>query len=374
MNAFTWDQVNAWRLAQQSLSQRADRQQMLEVVIRMGAVHAQVMSAAELQLWTRVQGLTPSDVQDALWKDRTLVKTWLLRGTLHLLATTDLPLYIGVLSTLKHFRRASWQKYYGVSLDELEAIIEGVRVTLTDSGMTREQFASAIVDKTGNPKLRELLLSGWGVLLKPVAFQGYLCFGPSQGQNVTFVQPQHWIGEWQPLDSTQALKEFARRFLNTYGPATIDEFARWVGLEPSDAKRVFKSLADEIEEVEVEGWKAWMLTTGSLEKINAVDSHPTVRLLPNFDLYTLAVARHSQYVLPEQHKGRVYRPQGWISPVVLVDGRIEGVWKYEKKRSQIDVQVEMFAHPTSTVKEGIEAEAERLGEFLGGEVHLSISG
>lgn len=372
MVSLSWDQVNTWRLSQHALLQRADRQRMLEVVTRMQAVHAQVMSAAELQLWARVEDLTRSDVQDALWKDRTLVKTWLLRGTLHLLTAKDFALYIAALSTLKHFRRGSWQKYHGVSLDELNAIIEAVHLTLNDTGMTREQLADAIADRTGNPKLRELLRSGWGALLKPVAFQGYLNFGPNQGQNVTFVQPSQWIGEWSPIEPEEALQEIGHRFLNAYGPATVDEFDRWVGVEPRDAKRIFKSLVGEIEEVEVEGWKAWALVS-SLEPMNRPDSTQTVRLLPNFDPYTIAVAKHSQYLMPEAYKGRVYRPQGWISPVVLVNGRIEGVWEYDKQRSQVIVKVEMFTPPTSEVKQGIEAEVARLGSFFGAPVELIFS-
>jgi hypothetical protein len=343
------------------------------MVTQKHAIHAHKMSAAELQQWARVQDLSPSDVQDALWKDRTLVKTWLLRGTLHVLATRDFPLYIAALSTLRHFQRGSWQKYHGVTLEELEAIIEGVRLTLTDVGMTREQLANSIAEQTGNPKLRDLLRSGWGAILKPVAFQGYLCFGPNQGQNVTFVQPRRWIGEWTPINPALALKEVARRFLNSYGPATIDEFSRWVGLEPRDARQVFKSLADDIEEVEVEGWKAWALAA-SLEQMKTLDVTQIVRLLPNFDPYAIAIARHSQYLLSEQHKEKVYRSQGWISPVVLVDGRIKGVWEYDKQRSQIAVKVEMFAPPTPEIKQGIEAEAERLGGFLGAAAQLIYSG
>jgi hypothetical protein len=345
---------------------------MLDVVTQMGGVHAQLMSAAELQLWARVQDITPADVQDALWRERALVKTWLFRGTLHLLTAQDLPLYIGALSTLKHFRRASWQKYHGVTLDELEAIMAAVRDTLTDTGMTREQLADTIATRTNMPKLAELLRSGWGAVLKPVAFQGYLCFGPNEGQNVTFVQPCHWIGEWTPVEPAQALPEVARRFLKTYGPATVDEFARWFGFEPSNAKRIFKTLAEEIIEVQVEGWKAWTLTA-SLEQMNALDPSPTARLLPNFDPYTIAVARHSPYLMPEQYKGRVYRPQGWISPVVLVDGRIEGVWEYDKQRAKLALKVKMFTPATAEVQQSIQAEAARLGSFLGGDIQLTFS-
>lgn len=372
MLSLTWPQINAWRLSQHHLHERAARPHLLDVVRDIGGLHAQLMSAAELSLWARVQDLSPADVQDALWRDRTLVKTWAMRGTLHLLTAREFPSYVAALSTLRHFRRGSWLKYHGVTLAELDALMEGVRATLTDSGIPREQLANAIADKMQTPKLRDLLLSGWGALLKPVAFRGDLCFGPNQGQNITFVRPDKWLGEWPPVAPEDALKDIARRYLTAYGPATMDEFARWLGLEPGDARKIYRSLGDEIVEVQVESLKGWALTS-TVSHIQSLGAPDAVRLLPHFDLYTVALARQSQFLLPEAYKARVYRQQGWISPVILVDGRMEGVWEQDKQRSQIVVKVELFNPPTARIRQGIEAEAQRLGDFLESKVEVTYS-
>jgi hypothetical protein len=369
MVSLSWSQVNAWRLSQHHLVERADRSQWLDVVRKIGGLHAQLMSAAELSLWARVADLSAADVQGSLWQDRKLVKTWAMRGTLHLLAADEFSLYIGALSSFKHFRRSSWLKYHGVSLTELEALIESVRTTLDGGGLTREQLADVVAEGAGQPKLRDLLRSGWGTLLKPVAFQGYLCFGPSRGQNVTFVQPDKWLGEWVPVESEQALREITRRYLAAYGPATVEDFGRWFGLGPSQVKRLFRSLGDEVEEVEVEGWRAWAMGS-SLKSMQMLDAPRSVRLLPNFDPYVVGVARDCEAILPQAHKARIHRPQGWISPVVLVDGRMEGVWSYDKQRSQVAVKVELFGPANVRVKEGIEVEAERLGDFWDADVEL----
>src|SRR5919199_3024209 len=98
VQSVTWNQVNAWRLSQQCLSPRLKCQEYTEAVTRTGGIQAQVMSAAELALWARVDGLTPQDVRSALWQDRTLVKTWAMRGTLHLIAAGDFPLYVAARS------------------------------------------------------------------------------------------------------------------------------------------------------------------------------------------------------------------------------------------------------------------------------------
>lgn len=369
--SLTWDQVTAWRMSQHNLVERAGRDQMISVARRIGGVHAQLMSAAEQALSARIEALSPENVQAALWEERSLVKSWLMRGTLHLIAAEDYPLAIGALSTLRHFRRPSWQKHHGVSLEELEAIIESVRVTLGATGMTREQLAGAIVEDTGEPRLAELLRSGWGALLKPASFQGYLCYGPDSGQNVTFVSPRKWLGDLQPLEAVEALNEMVRRYLNAYGPATPEEFGRWLGLPPSQAKRAFRSLGDEIEEVDVEGWSSWALAS-TLEQMRSLVPSPTVRLLPYFDPYVVAAYRHADYLVADEYKGRIYRSQGWIYPVVLVDGRFAGVWGSEDDRTRLRISIEMFGEADGRVKSGIESEAARLGRFAGREVDLQF--
>src|ERR687884_667015 len=197
--SLSWDQVNAWRMSQHGLSPRLKRPDMVEAVTRTGGIQAQVMSAAELALWARVDGLTREDVQSALWRDRTLVKTWAMRGTLHLLAASELPLYVAARSVLDTRNWLGYFTYFGLTPAQYDAFIAAVPQVLGSEPMTREQFAAAIAEHTGVPELHSLILTkGWGTPLKPSAWRGELCFGPNQGRNVTFVRPSEWIGTWQP--------------------------------------------------------------------------------------------------------------------------------------------------------------------------------
>jgi uncharacterized protein YcaQ len=372
MRKLSWQQVHARRLARHHLLARPSAAKMLQVAGEIGGVQAQVMSSAELQLWARVDGLAADAVAAALWQDRTLVKTWAMRGTLHLLAVEDFPLLVAALSTLKRFQQKSWLKYFGLTQETLDALMVGMREMLSDEGMTREEVAAAIAERTGRPELRELMLSSWGALLKPPAFQGYVCFGPNRGQNVTFVQAEAWLGEGKAtplLSGEEAKQEIARRYLAVYGPDTSDNFARWFGLATSDAKKLFRSLGDELAAVEVEGWPAWALATAADDE--GEETAGVVRLLPGFDPYTIALYRQPG-VLDEEHQPKVSRPQGWISPVVLVGGRMAGVWEYEKKRDRIVVTATMFRPASAGVQAGIEAEAARLGAFLGGTAETII--
>jgi uncharacterized protein YcaQ len=363
----TVDQLHAWRLSRHSLLERAARPQWLDVVTRLGGLHAQVMSAGELIAGARVDGLSPEDIRAALWQERTLVKTWAMRGTLHLLPAREYGLYVAALRTKANYRNEAWRKYLGLrAVDEVDAIIEAVRVALDGRCLTREQLADAVAAQQGlPPHVREILLSGWGSLLKPAAYHGYLCFGPSQGQAVTFVRPDQWLGEpWPEMDSTAALREIIRRFLATYGPATRDDFALWWGVPPRHIRATFNDLTGELEPVEVGGVKAWALP-GTAAQIAALAAPSTVRLLPMFDPFVFAAQSHRRFFYDPPFKDRIYRTAGWISAVVLVDGCIAGVWEYAKGRAGLTVQATLFAPPAAATRAGIEAEAGRLGEFLG---------
>src|SRR5579871_1218887 len=116
MLQLTWRQAAAWRLRRHHLHRRAPARDLLDVVSRLCGVQAQVMSSAELTLWARIENLDRSTVRDALWQHRTLVKTWAMRGTLHLLPSSELPLWHSALGASGRFlRESAWQKYFGIT-------------------------------------------------------------------------------------------------------------------------------------------------------------------------------------------------------------------------------------------------------------------
>jgi hypothetical protein len=361
-----WKQVLPWRVAQQGLSQRWKRADWLEAVRRTGGLQAQVMSAAELELRARVDGLSPNDVESALWEKRTLLKTWAMRATLHLIAVPDLALYAAARSLYDTRNWEYYFKYYGIPARILKAYLEAAPAVLSDQPLTREEFAAAVTDLTGSAELESLILDkGWGTPLKPLAWRGDLAFGPSNGQNVTFVNPARWAGSWRRVEPYPALQEVARRYLRTYGPATPESFARWWELRLVPARKLFRSLEDELEPVSVEGWGAFALKSTLDSMIESAPSG-TINLLPLFDAYVMGIGRERaiEPLIAAAHKFKVYREAGWISAVVLADGRMEGVWTYETQRALTTVTIRMFSPPKRAVKKGLAAEAERLGEFL----------
>ncbi len=370
----TWDNVLAWRMARQHLRQRLSSKRALDVTADLCGLHAQVMSSAELTLAARVDGLAPDAVQGMLWQDRTLVKTWAMRGTLHLLPASELPLWCAAQSIAPpRYHTPSWQKWFGVTRAEMEAAIAVVPSVLDGKMLTREALATALATETGLPHLAEALTGSWGTVLKPLAFVGALCFAPNDGRNVRFTHPGRWLGGWQPVDPETAIAAVIRRYLHTYGPATTQEVSRWLGsLSVAQLGRRIKQLGEDVTEVEVDGTRAWALAA-DVPAMAEMGPTGDLRLLPAFDQYVVTAPRDQDAVLPSPLRGRVYRPQGWFSPVVVEDGRIIGTWRYERAGATIAVTVEPFGRLSAGQREGVAAEADRLTRHLGGSLALTIA-
>ncbi len=367
----TWEQVRAWRLGRQHLVDRAPAQRMLEVVAEVCGIHAQVPSSADLQVWARVAEVGPQDVRDALWEHRSLVRTWCMRGTLHLLAADDLPLYVAALRTHDRWWKGAWLRMIGCGEEELRAILDAIRESLTARPLTREQLADQVAERVG-PHARERMLSGWGEMLKPAAFQGSLIFGPPQGQSVTFVRPDAWLSEWRELDSGQAWREIVRRYLRVYGPAAREELARWWGMQPAPAGRILAASAGDLVAVDVEGYRAWALAE-DVAGMQAAPPRLPARLLPGFDVY-VAGTRPRASLVDRHFEDRVFRKAGWISPVVLVEGMVAGVWGHERSGGRIQVTVEPFQRLSGEHRRQLGEQADRLGSFLGAPATVSYSG
>ncbi len=365
MKALKWSQAHAWHVLQHGLFPRLNAQNLVEAVRRTGGIQAQVMSAAELALCTRVEGISPQDVRSALWQERTLIKTWAMRGTLHLLSAQELPLYVAARGWQ---RSAAWSNYFaefGLSTEaQQEAFLSAIPHVLEQGPLTRQQLADAVAKHTGIARVRDFIISAnWGSPLKPSAYRGDLCFGPSQGQNVTFVNPRTWIGSWQSPEPEQALKHIARRYLQTYGPAAPEDFARWWGGTITQAKKLFNAMSDELEEVDIEGWRTYALRS-TLEPMQSLEEPESLHLLPLFDTYTIGIPRDREAVLAQAHKSLVFRPQGWISAVVLINGSIQGVWRSTTRGARTILRLHLFRSPGALVRKQIEAEAEQLATFL----------
>jgi hypothetical protein len=328
------DQVLAWRMKRQHLANPGSAT-AVELARVLCGVQAQVQSSAEQAIAVRQATPVPGEVDRALRDERTLVRCWSVRGTLHLHAADDAARYGAAAAAVRTWERPSVLRGHGITLAEINAIIEAIGSVLPGQILTREELTSAVLEHTGSRHLTELLSSGWGVALKPACWLGLLCHGPSDGNRVTFTSPATWLPTWKPADAEEAGPSLLRSYLGTYGPATLEDFGKWLfqGVaKPSLLRGWLASARDDLSEVDVDGVVSFALTA-DLDELRETKPSKQVRLLPGFDQYVIAVNRN---LIPAEHKAKVSRTAGWISPVVLVGGRVAGTWSVEKGKVQVD--------------------------------------
>ena len=357
----SWSDVNAFRLQRHHLVARAPKSQLAQVVGEIGGVQAQVMSYAELQIAVRVD-CTPADIRKALWEHKTLVKTWLMRGTLHLARSTDPPIYTGALGAYTLRNVNAWLKYLKLTEPQMNSLFKRIGDALDGTPVTRAELI-AVVGRGQSAHVRQILKSGWGGLLKPAARKGSLCFGPNRGQSVTFVRPQSWLSDWHELEPEVANAELARRYLRAYGPATRKDYSRWMGMFPGADRAAWAAIDKELINVSIEGQAAQMLAA-DLKSMRSSPGQESVQLLPGFDPYLMGHSNRD-HLFDAVHRWKVSRVAGWISPVVLVDGRVLGVWTHAITRGKLKVEVTPFAPLKPRVVKEAGARAETIAAALG---------
>ncbi|MBB4916298.1 winged helix DNA-binding domain-containing protein [Streptosporangium saharense] len=342
----TWSRVLAWRLRRQFVDP-ASGPDVVSVVRRLAGVQAQVASSAELAVAVRRADPRPGEVGEALWLDRTLVKTWTARGTLHLVPSDELSSYAAVLGSFRNWEKGSWQRGHGVTADEVAAILDAVPKALSGHVLTREELVEAVIEVTGDEHLRQALTSGWGALLKPLSYLGELCYGPPREGRVTFVSPRDWVSGHSsaPPSRDEGGIRLVRSFLGAHGPGTPETFNGWLyrNVAPKAVLRGwFRDLAPELAEVEVDGHPMVVLAE-HLDDLMTTEPATGVHLLPGFDQYILGAPRDLEPLLPAEAKSKVSRAAGWISPVVVHQGRVTGVWQVKDGVIDLDLLEEVPA-------------------------------
>jgi hypothetical protein len=199
-----------------------------DLVERLCGVQAQVASSAEFAVRVRQATSNSGDVADALARGD-IIKTWSVRGTLHLLTPRAGAAFLSLIASARPWDRPSWVRYFHATREDVERLRDAVRRALTGRTLTREELIDAVLSQQGLGHVGEQLRSGWGTLLKPVAWQGDLCFGPNRGTRVTFRHPSDASPHWRGIPPAEEAASMAiRAYLGAYGPATPDTFASWM--------------------------------------------------------------------------------------------------------------------------------------------------
>ncbi len=374
----TWNQVAAFRLSRHHLAERAPTKALGSVVHDMAGAQAQLLSAAQISLWSRVRDLQITHIEQAL-SDRSLVKASCMRCTLFLVPSKELAIFAQG-SARRGEKEIRWARGKGVPDRVLDAAIDGALAAL-DQPLTRPEIAER-VSRTLGVQMQATQGGGWGRrskiaavpvgeltypvvdLLHLAAARGVVCYGPNRGNEPTFVRADAWIPQWQNMPREQAEGILMHMYLRSYGPATARDFAMWSGMSLTEAREIWGRERADIAPVNVEGWAAAVLREDLKELMQVKFERPCIRLLPYFDSFLLG-HREREHLVTAEHGPKIYRPQGWISPVVLVDGRAAAVWEHAREGNRLHAKVTKFGSISRPIIAGIRAEAHDLGRFLG---------
>jgi hypothetical protein len=326
----------------------------LAVAQRLLAVQGQDLRGARLAVRARSRGLNVADVDRALTNERSLLITWLNRGTLHLVASDDYP-WLQALTTpplaTAIARRLAQEGVTPAAADRGVAAIE--RALADEGPLTRDQLrdrvAAARVPTKGQALVFVLFLA---------SLRGLVVRGPIVGKQHAYALVRDWLGASQPVHRDRALAELARRYLAGHGPATERDLAYWVGLPLRDARVGLVGIAGELA----------VLDDGLVDLAAAPEAarRTGARLLPVFDPYLLGWKERA-FEVDAQHVPKVYAG-GLIGPAAAVDGRLVGTWRAVRRGDRLALDVEPFEPLSLRADAALRREREDLARFEGVEL------
>jgi len=359
-NLYMPDAINpilAERLARHGFIHRPART-VAEAARLTTAIQAQDPGASRLGLRARARAVTEHDVLFAIEEDRTVVRTWLMRATVHLVAADDVRWLTSAIgpSFAGRFRKR-WLDI-GLTSKVLDRTAAALPLLLADGPKTRKTLMTGLAEQGIGLDLSDpqapshILLHATGI--------GMVCRGPDRGRDPTFALLDHWLPDSPSGPSgDEALAELARRYFAAFSPATPADFATWSGLASSKAIALIR---DELTPIDIDGRPGYTL--------GPVEAQRGLRLLSGFDNYLIGY-RDRDLFMDAAYRDRVY-VGGVIRPTVLLDGRIVGTWRLARTTTAASVMVALFDTPARKVQPAIEAEVADIGAFIGLRTDLAL--
>jgi hypothetical protein len=333
-----------------------------EVVARLGAMQAQDYSGALWAIGLRSENAIEADVERAI-AERTIVRTWPMRGTLHFVATADVRWMLRLLTP--RTIAASATRNRQLELDD--AIFTRsrklfVRALQGGRALTRDAMTALLEDA----KISTAGQRGYHILWR-LAQEGVLCFGSREGRQHTFALLDEWAPRAKSMDRKEALAELARRYFTSHGPATLQDFVWWSGLKVSDGKAGIAMAASLLARETIDGVEYWL---SSSTFIPHPSTFPPVHLLPGFDQYLLGYTDRSAALDPLHSQKIVPGNNGMFMPTIVIRGRVAGTWKRTRKRQEITIEASPFTPLNKSETRAFSAAAKRYGDFIGTPVTL----
>ena len=358
--ALNAEQLRQLRLRAQGLA--APFSALPPLLAAAGSLQAQDYNAAALGVRVRSQNLVAADLRKALNNGK-LCWTWLMRGTLHLVAAADLPWLLPLFGP--EFIRQTARRYAQLGLDEATCARSTglLRQFLADGPQTRAQLKASLAAEG-------ILVEGQACphLLRRAALEGALVCVPRSSS-----RPDYRLFACAPSATTHDEPKnrllLTRRYLHSFGPAAAADLARWSGLSLGLARAGFDALAAELTPLSAAGQPAFLLN----EHLPWLDApvQRSLHLLPAFDALLLSHVDRT-LILPQNVSHHIHPGGGIIRPALLLDGVTRGRWQLKRSRRAVTISVTPFVElPPARLPE-LEAEVADVGRFLGQTATLQL--
>ena len=334
-----------------------------EIARSIAGAQAQDVYAGPLTFRSRSRNLTAVDIERARTEERSLLRSWVMRTTVHLIPTDDAGWWLPLFEPgIERWSRRRLSQLGMPAGDEDRALRVIAKALESEGPLTRPEAAQRVIG--AGVELNEqtrLHIIGLAVT------SGIACLGPDRGKATCLVRREDWLGRPPPFDRERALAELARRYLGGFSPAGERDFAYWSGLPLRDVRAGLKSISGEIEEVRV-GDQTMLAKRGSLPRLPATGQ---VRMLGNFDTYLLGWTDREFSVASEHAAHMKEGGGGWIRPVILEDGIVVGGWRSRRKGSRLEITLNLPRVEADRLGEQIEAEVADIARFEGTEVSVA---
>lgn len=326
-----------------------------QIVAWLGAMQAQDYLGTLWAVGLRLPGSTETIVEQAL-NDRTIVRTWPMRGTLHIVAAADVRWMLDLLAPRRLAQSAGRRKQLGIDETTLARSRDVCRETLQGGKQLALPAMFALLQAHGIATTGQRGIH----ILGHLAQEGLLCLGAREGKQFTFTLLDEWAPRAQSLALDAASAELARRYFMSHGPATVRDFAWWTGQTLGAARSGLAAAAAHLEQVQIEGKMYWAAPVASRKN----DQASGVHLLPGFDEYMLGYQDRSAILAPE-HAPRIHPgANGMLNATLIVNGRIQGLWRRTLKKKAVRVAISPFVPLSAAQKQSAAAAAERYAAFL----------
>lgn len=338
------------------------------VVARLCGVQAQVPSSAELVI--RVRSAAPAGTVDELVATGGLLRTWAMRGTLHLLTPDDGAAFLSLIAAARPWEKKAWANWFGLTPAVIGRMADVAHDALADGPLSRDDLVRVLSSQPGLEHVETPLRESWGTAFKPLAWQGLLAFGPIRDGRPTFVRPDRVSEAWSGLpDADDAAPRAIVAYLRAYGPATPDRFHRWMGrLSKRQVTAWWRSAGDLLARVDVDGEEAYVAAE-DVDALLAAQPSDALRLLPGFDQWVLGPGTDDGHVIPPGRRAAVSRQSGWISPIVVRGGVVAGTWRIDRDT----VAVRWFTEAGTIPRREMKREVARVGSLVDTELGVVIS-